>query len=106
MTGRSTAAEKRWMAYVATFRCVVCVRHGPIPGRQKKEVHHVAENSGVRSNWSVVPLCWEHHVGGAGLHGMGTKSFINLYRPPGDSEYGLLVWFLEDLATRLQDNVQ
>ena len=29
---------------------------------------------------------------------MGSKAFIRVYRPPGDSEYGLLVWLIEDLA--------
>ena len=62
------------------------------------ELHHVAEGSGLRSDWAVAPLCAEHHRGGAGLHGMGSQAFIRLYRPPGDSEYGLLVWLLEDLA--------
>ena len=36
----------------------------------------------------------------ASLHGMGPKAFIRLYRPPGDSEYGLLIWLLEALAHR------
>lgn len=62
------------------------------------ELHHVAEGSGLRNDWALVPLCGEHHRGGAGLHGMGPKQFIRLYRPPGDSEYGLLVWLLEDMA--------
>lgn len=62
------------------------------------ELHHVAEGSGLRNDWALVPLCSEHHRGGAGLHGMGPKGFIRLYRPPGDSEYGLLVWLLEDMA--------
>jgi len=29
---------------------------------------------------------------------MGVKAFCGLYRPPGDSEYGLLIWLIEDLA--------
>jgi hypothetical protein len=62
------------------------------------ELHHVAEGSGLRDEWALVPLCAEHHRGGAGLHGMGSQGFIRLYRPPGDSEYGLLVWLLEDMA--------
>lgn len=62
------------------------------------ELHHVAEGSGLRDDWALVPLCAEHHRGGSGRHGMGTKAFIRLYRPPGDSEYGLLVWLLEDMA--------
>lgn len=66
------------------------------------ELHHVAEGSGLRDDWALVPLCGEHHRGAAGLHGMGTKAFIRLYRPPGDSEYGLLVWLLEDMAKSSQ----
>lgn len=62
------------------------------------ELHHVAEGSGLRDDWALVPLCAEHHRGEAGGHGMGWKAFIRLYRPPGDSEYGLLVWLLEDMA--------
>lgn len=64
------------------------------------ELHHVAEGSGQRSDWALVPLCEAHHRGSAGLHGMGPKAFIRLYRPPGDSEYGLLIWLLEDLQRK------
>lgn len=64
------------------------------------ELHHVAEGSGLRNEWSLVPLCAFHHRGPAGLHGMGPKAFIRLYRPPGDSEYGLLIWLLEAMAHR------
>jgi hypothetical protein len=64
------------------------------------ELHHVAEGSGHRSDFAVAALCSEHHRGQSGLHGMGTKAFIRLYRLPGESEYGLLVWTNEDLARK------
>lgn len=91
-----TKAESAHMERVASLGCCVCRRigHGYVPA----EVHHVAEGSGLRSNWSVVPLCPEHHRGRSGLHGGGSKAFLRLYRPPGESEYGLLVWTIEDLA--------
>ena len=91
-----TKAESAHMERVASLGCCVCRRigHGYVPA----EVHHVAEGSGLRSNWSVVPLCPEHHRGGTGLHGAGTKTFLRMYRPPGECEYGLLVWTIEDLA--------
>lgn len=87
---------KQHVTRVKRMLCVVCRRfiHSGTP----TEVHHVAEGSGERTDWSVVPLCYEHHRGGSGLHGMGTKAFIRLYRPPGDSEYGLIVWLIEDMA--------
>jgi hypothetical protein len=92
-------AAKRWMQTVAELGCVVCRRlgHGTVPA----QVHHVAEGSGLRSDYAVVPLCPEHHDPhrtGSGFHGMGTERFCKLFRVPGESEYGLLVWTNEDLA--------
>jgi hypothetical protein len=81
---------------LASMRCVVGVRHGECSGTT--ELHHVAESSGERHDYGLCPLCVAHHRGAAGLHGLGSKAFIRLYRPPGDSEYGLLIWLLEDLA--------
>ena len=93
-------ASARWFDIVVSLGCVVGRRHGGCSGAV--EVHHIAAGSGGRSDFSVAPLCGEHHRGAAGFHGMGGKSFIRLYRPPGDSEYGLLVWVNEDLAKSMQ----
>ena len=94
-----TAAESRHLERVASVGCVVCRRvygcYTPC------EIHHVAEGSGVRSNFSVAGLCPEHHDEhrtGSGFHGMGTERFCKLFRVPGESEYGLLVMVNEDLA--------
>lgn len=81
---------------LASLDCVVGKRHGNCEGRI--ELHHVASGSGKRDDWALVPLCELHHRGPAGLHGLGTKRFMNLYRPPGESEYGLLIWTIQDLA--------
>lgn len=98
---KSTAAGRRHMARVRKAGCVLCNRFEPtgLP----VEVHHVAEESGLRSEFSVAGLCGSpkdggHHRGSAGLHGMGSKAFLRQYRPPGESEYGLLVWANEDMA--------
>ena len=89
------------MGLIARLPCVVCRSLGhPSP---QVEVHHVAEGSGLRSDFSVAPLCMEHHRGKAGLHGMGTKAFCALYRPPGDAEWGLLIWTAEALEKLLWD---
>lgn len=99
----STVAEKLHVERVASVGCVVCRRlyDRYVPA----EVHHVAEGSGVRSNFSVAGLCSYAYEGhhdpdrkGTGFHGMGTKKFCSLFRVPGESEYGLLVWVNEDLA--------
>ena len=91
-------ARAKWRNMIAQLGCVVGHRHGGCSG--EINLHHVAEGSGLRDEWALVPLCKEHHVGESGLHGMGTKAFNRLYRPPGDSEYGLLVWMIEQLAKR------
>lgn len=95
-TRKTGSPAQRHKDRVASIGCVVCRRFTEGGGRV--ELHHVAEGSGLRSDYAVVPLCVEHHRGGAGLHGMGPKAFIRLYRPPGDSEYGLLIWLAEDMA--------
>jgi hypothetical protein len=89
--------EASYVAEVANLGCCVCRRLG-YAQRERTEVHHVAAGSGKRSEYAIAPLCTEHHRGKSGLHGMGPKAFIRLYRPPGDSEYGLLVWVAEDLS--------
>jgi hypothetical protein len=89
-------AKAKWRTKIAAMRCVVGNQHGGCQGRT--ELHHVAEGSGQRHDYSLVPLCEEHHRGATGLHGLGPKAFLRLYRPPGESEYGLLIWMLEQLA--------
>ena len=80
---------------VASLGCCVCKRigHGYVPA----QAHHVAEGSGLRSDWAVVGLCPEHHTGESGFHKRG-KQFLIQFRVPGESEYGLLVWTIEDMA--------
>ena len=90
-----SSPAKRHMDLVARAGCVLAPAGG-CWGRV--EVHHVAEGSGVRSDFATVGLCVEHHRGGSGLHGMGTKAFLRLYRPPGESEWGLLAWANEAIA--------
>jgi hypothetical protein len=91
--------EERYRERVRAAGCVICNRRLGL-GRGPVETHHVAEGSGLRSEFGLVGLCVEHHTGATGLHGMGTKAFILLYRPPGDSEFGLLIWANEDITRR------
>ena len=87
---------ERWhVDRVARLRCCVGIRFAGCVGGE--DVHHIAEGSGKRSWFSVAKLCEAHHVGSIGLHS-GTKTFIRRFRPPGDSEFGLLIWTAEDLA--------
>lgn len=87
---------KRYMSEVAALGCLICRRlgHGTVPA----ELHHIAEASGLRSDFAIAPLCPDHHRLGAGFHTMGERAFCALYRVPGEREWGLLVWTNEDLA--------
>jgi hypothetical protein len=65
------------------------------------EVHHIAVGSGKRSDYAVVGLCSKHHDDnrtGTGFHGMGTRTFCQVFRVPGEIEHGLLVWCNEDCS--------
>ena len=92
--------ERHHVDRVAALGCCVCKRFGAASSDRARNmaIHHVAEGSGERSWFSISRLCWEHHQGAAGLHGVGLRAFVRMYRPPGESEYGLLVWTNEDLA--------
>ena len=91
---------QRHMGKVAAAGCVIGNRKlGQCEGRT--EVHHVAEGSGPRSDFGTAGLCEGHHRGPAGLHGLGARAFCRLYRLPGESEYGLLVWTAEDIERNL-----
>lgn len=98
--------ERFWMGLVASVGCVVCRRN--LPTGLPPEVHHIAKGSGLRSHFAVACLCGNqidggHHRGAAvGFHGMGEDAFCRLFRPPGDTEWGLLVWTIEDLCVMLR----
>ena len=87
--------ESVYMGRVAALGCVVCRRIFNL--YTPAEVHHVAEGSGLRSNYAIAPLCPEHHRGKSGLHGLSVPVFCARYRVPNENEYGLLVWVNEDL---------
>lgn len=97
------AAEARYMGLIAKLPCIVGFHAGDAcEGRV--QVHHVSEGSGNRSAFGTVPLCEKHHDPnrtGTGFHGMGTERFCKLFRVPGETEYGLLVWTNEVLEKLL-----
>ena len=91
--------KARWRNKLASLMCVVGKRHGGCSG--PTQLHHISEGSGPRYEYGLVPLCKAHHDPdrtGSGFHGMGTERFCKLFRVPGESEYGMYVWLLEDLA--------
>lgn len=57
--------------------CVVC-RHmgqsGPC-----EELHHAGEHT-ERNDWAQVPLCFQHHQGPLGIHGLHRRAFESRYK--------------------------
>lgn len=90
-------AARLHMSRVAALGCLICRRLGY--GHVPAQLHHVASGSGLRSDFAVAPLCEEHHEGSSGIHGMGVKAFVRAYKLPGETEYGLLIWVNQDLAS-------
>lgn len=72
-----SAAGAKHMGKVAALGCVLCRILGYPPSQA--EVHHVFD-SADRSDFLTIPLCPEHHRGGHGFHGMGTRAFSRAYR--------------------------
>ena len=73
-----SAAGKRWMARVADLPCVVC-RKMSVAQNGQTFVHHCFDNA-RRSDFLVIALCYEHHQGGTGFHGMGERAFNMRYK--------------------------
>lgn len=70
--------ESNHMAIVASVGCVICRRDSG--EKVDCHVHHIGEGSGKRSNYRVAGLCELHHTGMLGIHGMGVKAFLRLFR--------------------------
>lgn len=104
MNQSATAAEERYMGLVKTMKCLICRRFPRLDRGLPTEVHHLRTGSG-QNNWLVAPLCGStidggHHRGAGGLHHMGSKAFVSLYKVPHGTEYGLIAWVNEDLGIK------
>jgi hypothetical protein len=104
-----SAAGARYMGLIAQLACVICRRFPEQRTGLPTEVHHVAEGSSKRSDFATVPLCGNqvdggHHRGGSvlGFHG-SPETFLRVFRPPFENEYGLLAWTAQDLAAQFVD---
>lgn len=91
----SPAVTARWFGLVSGVGCLVCRRMGR--GYCPPQLHHTVDGD----DSSVVPLCPEHHDGdraGTGFHGMGEERFCLIFKVPGLTELGMLVWLNHDIA--------
>lgn len=91
-----TAEDRRHMDRVAQLGCIVCRRMGIFT--PLVELHHPRKGTGMgqrAAHKDVLPLCYEHHRGNTGVHGLGTKGFEKHY---GFSEADLLTDVAEALV--------
>lgn len=72
--------KRRHKDKVANLGCILC-RHLGL-GETPAQLHHPRAGMGMgqrASDFDVIPLCHEHHLGKTGIHGMGTKAFTAKY---------------------------
>ena len=67
-----TAAERKHMDAVASLPCLIC-------GATPVSIHHVRRYGETRKHSKVVPLCYKHHQGAAGIHTLGKREFERLF---------------------------
>lgn len=82
-----------YMGRVAKLPCVLCAQLN-MPQYGQTFVHHCFDTSD-RSDYLTIPLCYEHHQGGTGFHGLGQRMFQTRYKT---SETKLLAMTIELLA--------
>lgn len=70
--GGMTAAERKHMDAVASLPCLIC-------GATPVSLHHVRRYGETRKHSKVVPLCYTHHQGTAGIHTLGKREFERLF---------------------------
>lgn len=86
---KELANQKKHYSRVADLGCILCKRLG-YEG-SLCEIHHI-RRAGRRADAPVIGLCYEHHRGNTGVHGMGRKAFERHYQT---TEEELLAWTTE-----------
>ena len=84
---------KQYMNKVAALNCILC-RHLGL-GESPACLHHPKTGGMRASDWDVIPLCYAHHQGPVGVHGLGRKAFERCY---GLTERDLLDLVRQQLA--------
>ena len=75
-----TKAERAHLSRLADLGCVLCLRLGY--GATPAEIHHIRDGQGMSqraSHFEAVPLCYPHHRGPNGFHGLGKRAFVRRY---------------------------
>lgn len=71
-----SAAAERHMDRVAQLPCVVCLYKLDVI-QDEGEVHHVTV---PKDDFAVAKLCFEHHRGPTGVHGLHRRTFYRIWK--------------------------
>ena len=91
-----TNQEKKHKQAVASLGCALCHHlygdHDPAP----VELHHLRAGGWGKGDYkTLMGLCYEHHRGNKGIHGLGTRGFVEYY---GVTQQELLEWTLNKIG--------
>jgi hypothetical protein len=64
---------------VRSLKCVVCERMGMVQ-QGKTFANHVESVRDEASDYAVVAVCYDHHQGPLGIHGLSRRGFEMRYR--------------------------
>ena len=70
-------AQRKHYEKLVGLGCALCRHLGY--GETMPQIHHIRRLGMKRNNSPVIPLCFSHHTGNDGVHGLGKKSFAERY---------------------------
>ena len=72
-------SAKAHLERVRSMKCVVCSTMGIVQSTPTA-AHHVESIRDGLSDYATVALCYEHHQGKAGVHGLSRRAFEMRYK--------------------------
>lgn len=60
--------------------CVVCRHIGRVGISNDTAIHHIESIRDALSAYAIVPLCYDHHQGPNGVHGLSRRGFEARYK--------------------------
>ena len=78
-TGKGPARNWRYLAWIRTLPCAVC----GLEGKGLVEAAHTGTDGGMRlkaSDYSCIPLCFDHHQGNPDAYHAGVRTFERIHR--------------------------
>lgn len=71
--------SKEYVARIHDLPCVVCELMGAAQ-TSPTEAHHIESVRDEDSNYAVAALCYDHHEGPNGVHGLSRRGFSTRYK--------------------------